>query len=46
MNDAGVPSPRLSTLDRFLPLWIGLAMVLGLVLGNVFEDLDDWLDTV
>ena len=37
---------RLSTLDRFLPLWIGLAMVLGLVLGNVFEDLDDWLDTV
>ena len=46
LNDAGVPSPRLSTLDRFLPLWIGLAMVLGLVLGNVFEDLDDWLDTV
>ena len=37
---------RLSTLDRFLPLWIGIAMVFGLVLGNVFEDLDDWLDTV
>lgn len=37
---------RLSTLDRFLPFWIGLAMAVGLVLGNVFEDLDDWLDTV
>lgn len=37
---------RLSTLDRFLPLWIGIAMVFGLVLGNTFEDLDDWLDTV
>ncbi len=36
----------LSTLDRFLPLWIGLAMVAGLVLGNSFENLDDWLDTI
>lgn len=38
--------PRLSTLDRLLPLWIGLAMVLGLVLGRVFPDLNDWLDNV
>ena len=39
-------SRRLSTLDRFLPIWIGLAMATGLVLGNTFDRLDDWLDTV
>jgi ACR3 family arsenite transporter len=37
---------RLSTLDRFLPLWIGAAMVAGLVLGSLIPDLNDWLDTV
>lgn len=37
---------RLSTLDRFLPVWIVLAMVSGLVLGNIFPDLDDQLDKV
>lgn len=35
---------RLSTLDRFLPLWIGLAMTLGIGLGEARPDLDDWLD--
>jgi arsenite transporter len=37
---------RLSRLDRFLPVWIGLAMVAGLLLGTMFSDLNDWLDTV
>jgi ACR3 family arsenite transporter len=37
---------RLSTLDRFLPLWIGLAMGAGLLLGRLIPDLNDWLDTV
>jgi len=37
---------RLSTLDRFLPLWIGAAMVLGLVLGRVVTGLDDALSKV
>jgi ACR3 family arsenite transporter len=37
---------RLSRLDRFLPAWIGLAMIAGLVLGRLIPDLNDWLDTV
>jgi len=37
---------RLSALDRFLPIWIGAAMVAGLVLGNLIPNLNDWLDTV
>ena len=35
---------RLSTLDRLLPLWIGLAMAVGLLLGTLLPDLNDWLD--
>lgn len=38
--------PRLSTLNRLLPLWIGLAMAAGIVLGRVFPDLNDALDNV
>jgi ACR3 family arsenite transporter len=37
---------KLSTLDRFLPLWIGLAMAGGLLLGRLIPDLNDWLDDV
>ncbi|NNC39548.1 MAG: ACR3 family arsenite efflux transporter [Acidimicrobiia bacterium] len=37
---------RLSVVDRFLPLWILLAMAVGLLLGRGFPDLNDWLDTV
>src|SRR5690606_39099104 len=37
---------RLSTLDRYLPLWIGLAMVVGLGIGRVLPDLDEWLDGI
>ncbi len=35
---------RLSTLDRFLPLWIGLAMAAGLGLGALIPGLNDALD--
>ena len=35
---------RLSTLDRFLPLWIALAMVGGVVLGSLIPRLNDGLD--
>jgi len=37
---------RLSMLDRLLPVWIGLAMLAGIVLGRAFPDLDDQLDRV
>ena len=37
---------RLSTLDRFLPVWIIAAMVLGLLLGRLVPGLDDALARV
>lgn len=37
---------RLSRLDRFLPVWIVAAMALGLGLGRLIPDLNDWLDAV
>ena len=37
---------RLSTLDRFLPLWIALAMGAGLLLGRVVPGLNTTLDAV
>lgn len=37
---------KLSTLDRFLPVWIGLAMSAGLVLGRSFPGIRDVLDAI
>jgi ACR3 family arsenite transporter len=44
--ETGEHPVRLSMLDRFLPVWIGAAMLLGLLLGRVFPDLNDQLDKV
>jgi ACR3 family arsenite transporter len=46
MHPATTHHPRLSTLDRLLPLWIGVAMAVGLLLGRAFPDLNDRLDRV
>ncbi|WP_435737706.1 ACR3 family arsenite efflux transporter [Cellulosimicrobium sp. PMB13] len=44
MSDATTATRgRLSTLDRWLPLWIGLAMVAGLVLGRFVPALSEVL---
>jgi ACR3 family arsenite transporter len=37
---------RLSALDRLLPLWIGAAMLVGLLLGRLVPGLDDALSAV
>ncbi|MGA1051778.1 MAG: ACR3 family arsenite efflux transporter [Ilumatobacteraceae bacterium] len=37
---------RLSTLDRYLPVWIGTAMVIGIALGRIVPDLDDALGRI
>ena len=37
---------HLSTLDRLLPAWIGLAMALGIGLGRALPDLNDQLERV
>jgi arsenite transporter len=55
MNTLGKAAPtrdeeavvsRLSTRDRLLPLWIGAAMVAGLLLGRLLPGLDETLEAV
>ncbi len=37
---------RLSPLDRYLPVWIAVAMAVGLILGRAFPGLNDALDVI
>jgi ACR3 family arsenite transporter len=52
MSGVATPGPeaavvgRLSTLDRYLPLWIAVAMAGGLALGALVPGLDDALDAM
>jgi arsenite transporter len=39
-------APTLSTLDRFLPVWIGVAMGVGLLLGRYAPGIGDALEAV
>jgi len=43
-SDAQAVLRRLSRLDRYLPLWIALAMAGGLVLGTLVPNLNDGLE--
>jgi len=46
-HDASAPViARLSFLDRFLPMWIALAMVAGIVLGRAVPSLNKHLNSV
>lgn len=40
------PAAKLSALDRFLPVWIGLAMAAGLLLGRLVPDINTALSKV
>ena len=43
-DDGAAPvAAKLSTLDRFLPVWIGVAMLVGLLLGRAVPSLDNGL---
>jgi arsenite transporter len=42
----GPVAARMSAMDRMLPLWIGVAMVLGLVLGRLVPSLNEALNAV
>jgi ACR3 family arsenite transporter len=43
---AGHVTARLSTLDRYLPVWIGAAMATGLLLGRAVPDLNTTLERI
>ncbi len=45
-GDESLVMQQLSTLDRFLPLWIAVAMAAGLALGSLVPGINDALDAL
>ncbi len=45
-TDTGSVAAKLPTLDRYLPVWIGLAMATGIGLGRLIPNLNDSLDRI
>ena len=39
-------SKKLSILDKYLPIWIGLTMVIGVLIGNFAPQIAIWIDSV
>jgi ACR3 family arsenite transporter len=43
-KNASMKNRKLNFVDRFLTLWIFLAMGVGVILGNIFPNIDHWLN--
>jgi ACR3 family arsenite transporter len=46
LGQTGAIFQRLSLLDRFLPVWIFLAMAIGVLLGKAFPSIQDTFDSL
>ncbi len=42
MNDTPLSTPKMHFIDRYLTLWIFLAMALGVAIGSLFPQIEQW----
>ena len=45
MNEPEIAGKKLSTFEKYLPLWIGICMVLGIILSQVVPGIGDAIDS-